>query len=419
MWALPAQVRILPFTARFTFKPTISQSSPQKEPSFDPNKYPKPVEYFAAYERYLIAKREWQKQTGTFVTYTTHQNQPSKRRPRRPELPRRKKRDEILVPPPEQSLEMNTAAHLKTAEDREVDDSLAHSADKENLDNVLTELLACSPDELDGDAGVELLEKRLNIKPIDKQMLSLPEFPDVRRIELKARILPKPRTALSNIQNLLKGFINSENDADINEETEKCDNLAEYASKEDARMESFTVPYEIIPYQQVILPTYESLKSPNTTREQYNTMDVSNDTDTARGLQVEIAQQEEAHNTSPKQTNTRRKRVSRDSNMIKRSKTVHGESERDEQTKTLSHESGAQKQNERKSNEIKEKKQMKTLTLEAKMFSRRKSLAAAGTKWENGVRRSTRIKSRPLEYGRGERFLYGRINESLPTVVGI
>ena len=37
---------------------------------------------------------------------------------------------------------------------------------------------------------------------------------------------------------------------------------------------------------------------------------------------------------------------------------------------------------------------------------------AFGTSWESGTRRSTRIKSRPLEYWRGERFLYGRVNNS-------
>ncbi|XP_074578230.1 uncharacterized protein LOC141834774 isoform X1 [Curcuma longa] len=57
--------------------------------------------------------------------------------------------------------------------------------------------------------------------------------------------------------------------------------------------------------------------------------------------------------------------------------------------------------------------------LEKKMSSRRKSLANAGMKWESGVRRSTRIKYRPLEYWRGERFLYGRIHDSLATVIGV
>ncbi|XP_077225331.1 centromere protein C-like isoform X2 [Tasmannia lanceolata] len=49
----------------------------------------------------------------------------------------------------------------------------------------------------------------------------------------------------------------------------------------------------------------------------------------------------------------------------------------------------------------------------------RHSLAGAGTSWKSGVRRSNRIKTRPLEYWRGERYLYGRIHDSLPTVIGL
>ncbi|KAI9107372.1 hypothetical protein K1719_021409 [Acacia pycnantha] len=54
-----------------------------------------------------------------------------------------------------------------------------------------------------------------------------------------------------------------------------------------------------------------------------------------------------------------------------------------------------------------------------KRFSRRQSLAAAGTSWKSGVRRSTRIKTRPLEYWKGERLVCGRIHESLATVIGV
>ncbi|XP_031387734.1 centromere protein C isoform X2 [Punica granatum] len=50
---------------------------------------------------------------------------------------------------------------------------------------------------------------------------------------------------------------------------------------------------------------------------------------------------------------------------------------------------------------------------------RRTSLGGAGTTWDNGVRRSTRIRSRPLAFWKGERFLYGRIHESLATVIGV
>lgn len=37
---------------------------------------------------------------------------------------------------------------------------------------------------------------------------------------------------------------------------------------------------------------------------------------------------------------------------------------------------------------------------------------AAGTSWTSGIRRSTRIRTRPLEYWKGERLVYGRIHQS-------
>ncbi|KFK43814.1 hypothetical protein AALP_AA1G176700 [Arabis alpina] len=579
----------------FSFKPTTSQPPPN-EPTFDATKYPNPVEFFTAFERYQNAKREWQKQTGTLVT-DTHQNQPSRRPPRRPGIPGRKRgsykhiytdsystdatnleASEKENPiPSEQSLERSTAAEVTTA-DREVDDS-AVDTDKD-LDNILTKLLACDPDELEGDNGIKLVEERLQFKPIDVGMFSLPEFQEVRKTDLKVsgRNPSKRRTVLTDIQNMLKGvhsdgarknsqspspnspgdqfsfhdsdhllpgdrlasevdiskdldtcsrspvtndpdkvitnaspsnvgtvYVDSpfnssvqktsndgdsdtpsgihrfnssldgnadncvddlitnrdlatlevnadmqtkgnegdvptsesevnrntdrrEKDVDINEETDQSKRLAESAIGEAARMDPSTLEEDSIPCQQD-----ESSKSPNRAPEQCNTVDEAvehvehiqwqhgegnENTDTACGDEVENAQ-EEVHSSSHKESKKRRRRGSSDNNMKKRSKTVHGENEGEKQMETLSHESGAKKQTKRKSNEREEKKQMKTVTRECKMFSRRKSLAGAGTKWESGVRRSTRIKSRPLEYWRGERFLFGRIHESLATVIGI
>ncbi|XWS16386.1 hypothetical protein CRYUN_Cryun34aG0082800 [Craigia yunnanensis] len=55
-----------------------------------------------------------------------------------------------------------------------------------------------------------------------------------------------------------------------------------------------------------------------------------------------------------------------------------------------------------------------------KGLARRQSLAGSGTAFDaEGRRRSMRIRSRPLEFWKGERFLYGRIHSSLSTVIGI
>ncbi|CAL4948711.1 unnamed protein product [Urochloa decumbens] len=54
-----------------------------------------------------------------------------------------------------------------------------------------------------------------------------------------------------------------------------------------------------------------------------------------------------------------------------------------------------------------------------KQLNQRKSIGDAGLAWQSGVRRSTRIRSRPLEHWLGERFVYGRIHDTMATVIGI
>ncbi|XP_054784387.1 uncharacterized protein LOC129291177 isoform X2 [Prosopis cineraria] len=68
---------------------------------------------------------------------------------------------------------------------------------------------------------------------------------------------------------------------------------------------------------------------------------------------------------------------------------------------------------------LNEQRKVKSRKRKDKGLSRRQSLAVAGTSWKSGVRRSTRIRSRPLEYWKGERPVYGRIHESLVTVIGV
>ena len=120
-------------------------------------------------------------------------------------------------------------------------------------------------------------------------------------------------------------------------------------------------------------------------------------------------QEEEAHNSSPKQTNKRRKRGSCEGNMIKQSKTLHGESESDESKRK--HYPFATTHASKPLYRFKNTK----LTLFVVLFLPLSKLLVR-TEWENGVRQSTRIKSRPPEYWRGERFLYGRIHESVSRI---
>ncbi|VFQ66276.1 unnamed protein product [Cuscuta campestris] len=53
---------------------------------------------------------------------------------------------------------------------------------------------------------------------------------------------------------------------------------------------------------------------------------------------------------------------------------------------------------------------------ERKSLRTRKSFADAGTSFEDGVRRSKRIKTRPLEFWKGERLIFGRVNDSMKLI---
>ncbi|CAM6091380.1 unnamed protein product [Calypogeia fissa] len=56
---------------------------------------------------------------------------------------------------------------------------------------------------------------------------------------------------------------------------------------------------------------------------------------------------------------------------------------------------------------------------EGKGENRRFSLEDCGSIWNEGQRRSQRIKLRPLEWWRGEKVLYARIHDSLTSVIGV
>ncbi|XP_038974655.1 centromere protein C-like [Phoenix dactylifera] len=95
------------------------------------------------------------------------------------------------------------------------------------------------------------------------------------------------------------------------------------------------------------------------------------------------------------------------------SEKAHGLPEENNERQGLQGTSGAPQNKERSKIASRQKQNRK------KLASRRQSLADAGMTWKSGVRRSTRIRSRPLQYWLGERFLYGRINDSLATVIGV
>ena len=83
------------------------------------------------------------------------------------------------------------------------------SATKGNkLDELLDGLLSCNSEDLEGDGAISLLQERLQIKPVAVDKFSVPIFPDSQVTDLKSLQgkKSKPRKALSDIDNLLRGM---------------------------------------------------------------------------------------------------------------------------------------------------------------------------------------------------------------------
>uniref|UniRef100_A0A2N9FCW3 Uncharacterized protein n=1 Tax=Fagus sylvatica TaxID=28930 RepID=A0A2N9FCW3_FAGSY len=214
--------------ARFNLKPSLSQPAVSLEPSLDIDQLKDPEEFFSAYERLENAKREIQKQIGG-VSMDLDQHNPSTTvRQRRPgilgRLVKYKHRyssviseNNVNVVSTQETLESDIVGPTDDMEKHKTDQNvasqeseLAGSMDKseKKVSDILDELLSGTFEDLEGDGAVSILQKRLQIKPIDLEKLSLPELQDIQKIKLNMSRgnISKPRKALSDIDNLLKGI---------------------------------------------------------------------------------------------------------------------------------------------------------------------------------------------------------------------
>ncbi|XP_039033639.1 centromere protein C-like [Hibiscus syriacus] len=200
---------------RFSLKDNSSQPAVNLEPSLDMDKLTDPEEFFVAFERAENAKREIEKQTGT-VLMDLDQNNPSMfARPRRPGLMRRSVKYkhgystafspvesfEEEIPSPVCNLQPENSDPNVELQEKELSVANVENKVSELLDHLLTS--TC-----DGDDTVNLLQERLQIKPLDLENICLPDLQDIRKIDLKVsrESLAKPRNSLSDIESLMKGF---------------------------------------------------------------------------------------------------------------------------------------------------------------------------------------------------------------------
>ncbi|XVF26703.1 hypothetical protein REPUB_Repub14bG0041200 [Reevesia pubescens] len=194
---------------RFSLKPNSSQPTVSLEPSLDIDILKDPDEFFLAFERAEIAKKEIQKQTGAVLMDLDHNVQSVAARPRRPGILRRsvkykhhystamspvKSFEEEILSPLCGSQQENSDLNVELQE-KEFAGSETNAENKVN--ELLDHLLTSNYDE---DEAVSLLQEHLQIKPIDLEKICLPDLQDIRRIDLKAsrENLTKPRNSISD-----------------------------------------------------------------------------------------------------------------------------------------------------------------------------------------------------------------------------
>ncbi|XP_030525600.1 centromere protein C isoform X2 [Rhodamnia argentea] len=469
---------------RFSLKLDSSHPMVTLEPTFDVDIYEDPDEFFQAFEMFDNARSEIHRQTGVPV----HQNQYDtvrNARPRRPETLRKSFKNRFdqsvicsqvtsqndIVPGPVYTTQPEA---IELTEETE----LAGSEMAENkVDELLDDLLSGNCEDFDGDGAVNLLQERLQIKPVNIDNLSLPDMQDIRGNDLNAseRETSQHRQALSDIQNILKG-LHSKSPSKSGDVSRK--NIPSPQTKsplaplillkrrkfKDNSIDPFSAAnIDVAATKNSPLSNCLRIHSDGTgTRKDPSTSGKSkspmveedaglsrySSNDSNERFKLDFMTLEEDLPDSSADIDSRTEKVAVTSphfdvgmqnstigevnhNEHNQEDTSHRSTLKDDgtggtfastdrapekQTELLIDFAGAPK------NSLSAHKKSKARPSKDRLrkgLSRRQSLAAAGTSWNSGVRRSTRIRSRPLEYWKGERFLYGRVHESLATVIGI
>ncbi|KAF5441905.1 hypothetical protein F2P56_037142 [Juglans regia] len=450
--------------ARFSIKPDITQPAVILEPNLDIDQLKDPEEFFSAYERLENATRELQKQIGGMSMDFDQRNRSTTARQRRPGILGRSVRYKHCYSSVNSENNENVVTSQETFEsgivsplnvisqcengqnlalqERELAGSMDEPENK--VSQILDELLSGNFEDLEGDAAVSLLQKRLQIKPIDLEKLTLPDLQGFQKTDAKSsrKNMPKPRNALMDIGNLLKG-ISSETPMKMIHEAESSVHhrasptpprspfsplslLQRRLLQSKPSSDPFSVPDfgegDIATAKtgspEVAIGDFTCTSQTVVQDEQFSEhdADIYPHSNGSNNLEEKV---EDMLGTVEVVASQKPNRIMADSNqsspLVIEDSAVHGlyraSNNIPEQQKEESAKVSLNEHIEVKSRQPKEHKRKK--------LSHRQSLAGAGLLWKSGVRRSTRIRTRPLEYWKGERLLYGRIHESLATVIGL
>ncbi|CAH1446298.1 unnamed protein product [Lactuca virosa] len=467
--------------AKFSLKPDTSQSSTLVEPSLEIDQLQDPEEFFAAFEKFEITssfsnldtQKELKRQRGggdvdEVKTSTTVRH-------RRPEIPRRKVsykhyeyysqsqeytsvaqetlQDKIVSPiPPTRCLQQESFTPNQQCDEEEVTESISKSENR--IHKMFDELMASNIENLDGNEALSFLKERMNIKDVDIEDLQLPEFHEIPRVDFISPF----KNLLQESQN--KSILTTDTTEKVllpNKYNPPFQSVDPFSSTHGHDVDSHPTTFtKIISASKDMVSATSAKKNITETAtatgdmedrehnvEERDAGDIrtnedinGNSEDTVAkaasvvkefSLDVEEIISEENNNVEDvtekageaevnvvedldldlRQPDADDVNIEEDMDMDTSGQSLDIVPVPEQQNEEEEHRRINKKTNKRKKNKIDPKK-------------RRQSLAGAGSSWtSSGVRRSSRIKRRPLEYWKGERLLYARVHNSLPTVIGV
>ncbi|KAI3463357.1 hypothetical protein Pfo_020020 [Paulownia fortunei] len=472
--------------APFSLKTSVSQPSVNLEPTLDIDRLQDPDEYFDAYERLENAKKEIQKQLGG-NTDNLNQHKPSIAcRRRRPgilgksynykhryssapfendymlmssqetverdisNIPKDDSKEKLFNPDPIPDVDLEEV-------ELAVDVTVSVKKTENKVSNILDELLSCNNEDLDGDGALNLLQERLNIKPLDLEYLCMPELNDAGRTTvstvgesllkpLKGSLVidsvlknvkskppmgheqvtknpvnpvtsitapgsPSSSLSLSKKRTLLSNPLRSPNvDLSVCRNASPAQPIDKLAEQVDAPKD-LSMPIELESHVEVeitepVISNMDALKvigSANSLPDQF----VDENT-TIRSAKACNTPNEEPYYNIEETRNIENLHDNHSNPSVLEDEAMDAPSSQ--------HQFDAEQQPEVHQTKLQISKRKAGEKSIRKAHPMRKSLADSGTSFETGIRRSKRIKMRPLEYWKGERFLYGRVDDSLKLI---
>ncbi|XP_011072288.1 uncharacterized protein LOC105157576 isoform X2 [Sesamum indicum] len=462
--------------ATFSLRTSVSQPSVSLEPTLNIDQLHDPDEFFDAYERMENAKKEIQKQLGGSIDNVNLYEPSNTARRRRPGIlgksynykhryssepsendmlmASQKAVDQDIPSAPEDELQ-EKLVHPDPNPDAdlaEVEPAVSTKKTDNEVSDILEELLSCNNEDLEGDGALNILQEKLKIKPLDLGNLYITEIPDDGRTSISTvtASLQKPCRSSLVIDSVLKNLTMKSPVADpVKPVSSPTPPRSPFASL-SLLQKRILQPN---PLRDPFSPTHVDLSAcqnafPGPSKDKLlDQVDVPK----ILGMSNQLESCIEVDNAEPTVSNTDAEKVMEDADSLPEQfayenagvQSSNADSRTHEESgnnieETMNNDANGSKPSEledearddtssRRPNDPEQQPEVHQAKLPRgkrvagekrirKAHPMRKSLAESGTSFEAGVRRSKRIKSRPLEYWKGERFLYGRVDNSLKLI---